>query len=121
MYIQIFLSNILRIAEERKMTMKDLALKASVSNSFLSDLINGKANPSLKVMESIARALETPLPILLDRTDLSSKDLAELADGLTSGLPLGYERTVAILPPQKAFIVRQWDEEARKKLREIGY
>ena len=62
---QIFFTNILRLLDERGMTKNELAAKADISISFLSDLTNGKANPSLKIMEAIAYALETPLPTLL--------------------------------------------------------
>jgi len=67
---QIFFTNILRLLDERGMTKNELAAKADISVSFLSDLTNGKANPSLKIMEAIAEALETPLPTLLESTDL---------------------------------------------------
>jgi transcriptional regulator with XRE-family HTH domain len=39
------------------MTKLGLSEKSGVSISFLSDLTNGKGNPSLKVMENIAVAL----------------------------------------------------------------
>ncbi|MBW9760766.1 helix-turn-helix domain-containing protein, partial [Escherichia coli] len=50
MYNLIFFTNILRLLEERDMTKQELSQKAGVSISFLSDLTNGKANPSLRVM-----------------------------------------------------------------------
>ncbi|EET0158848.1 helix-turn-helix domain-containing protein, partial [Escherichia coli] len=70
MYNLIFFTNILRLLEERDMTKQELSQKAGVSISFLSDLTNGKANPSLRVMESIANALDVALPVLLETTDL---------------------------------------------------
>ena len=79
MYNQIFFTNILRILDERGMAKNELSEKAGVSVSFLSDLTNGKANPSLKVMESIAEALETPLPMLLEHTDMDAEALNALA------------------------------------------
>ena len=57
MYNQIFFTNVLRLLDERGMTKDRLADLAGMSVSFLSDLTNGKANPSLKIMESIAKAL----------------------------------------------------------------
>jgi transcriptional regulator with XRE-family HTH domain len=80
-YSQIFFTNILRLLEERGMTKHELADKAHISISFLSDLTNGKANPSLKIMEAIADALDTPLPTLLEWTDLDRDSLDALAGG----------------------------------------
>jgi len=98
----------------------DLAEKSKVSISFLSDLTTGKANPSLKVMESISKALDTPLPSLLESTDLPKKDLVALKwfNG-QSGVPDGYERVTEILPLHRAYQVKRWGVEARKKLDNI--
>jgi len=113
----IFFTNVLRILDERGMTKSELSERSGVSISFLSDLTTGKANPSLKVMESIASALETPLSLLLESTDLDKHTLDTLADGkIPSSLPTGYERVLAILPEYRAFIVKKWDEETRRKL-----
>ena len=67
-YKYIFFTNVLRILDERGMTKNELSERSGVSISFLSDLTTGKANPSLKVMEAIANALETSLPPLLTST-----------------------------------------------------
>ena len=120
MYIQIFYTNILRLLEEQGMTKQNLADKADVSISFLSDLTNGKANPSLKIMRNIAEALDTPLPLLLESSDLSPEDLAELQGNSSKpkqSLPPGYERVSVVLPEFQAFQVKQWAEAARKRLR----
>jgi transcriptional regulator with XRE-family HTH domain len=120
-YIQIFETNILRLLEEHDMTKQELADKADISISFLSDLTHGKANPSLKIMESIANAFEVPLPYLLESTELSFEQLAELRQDSPAALkptvPSGYERVSAILPEFQAFQVKQWAEAARKRLR----
>ena len=118
MYKYIFFTNVLRLLDERHMTKKELSDRSGVSISFLSDLTTGKANPSLKVMEDIAQALETPLPYLLESTDLTREALDTLAGGKAPRtLPLGYERIAAILPEHQAFIVNKWDEATRKKLK----
>jgi transcriptional regulator with XRE-family HTH domain len=115
---QIFFTNILRLLDERGMTKNELAAKADISVSFLSDLTNGKANPSLKIMEAIAEALETPLPTLLESTDLDRESLDALAGGnAPRSLPEGVVRVSAVLPEHQAFIVKKWDEAARNKLR----
>jgi len=118
-YKLIFFTNVLRILDERQMSKNELSALSNVSNSFLSDLTTGKANPSLKVLEAVATALETPLPLLLESTDLDKATLDALAGGKApaSSLPPGYERVSAVLPEHRAFIVKKWDEETRKKLR----
>ena len=118
MYIHIFYTNVLRLLEEQDMTKQDLAEKAGISISFLSDLTNGKANPSLKIMQSIAEALDTPLPLLLEATDLTPEDLAALREGTNAkrSLPPGYERVSVVLPEFQAFLVKQWGEATRKRL-----
>jgi transcriptional regulator with XRE-family HTH domain len=115
-YNQIFFTNVLRLLDERGMTKNELSDLAGMSVSFLSDLTNGKANPSLKIMESIAKALDASLPALLEMTDLDRDTLDVLAGGKApSSLPPGFVRVAAVLTEYQAFTVRQWDE-ANKKL-----
>jgi len=116
-YNLIFFTNILRLLDERGMTKHELSEKAGISISFLSDLTNGKGNPSLRIMEAIADALSVPLPFLLESNDLDTIALEQLAGGkATESLPDGYERVYAILPAHQAFQVRRWAELTRKKL-----
>ena len=97
------------------MTKNDLAEKAGVSISFLSDLTNGKANPSLKIMGAIADALETALPTLLESTDLDRATVAALAgEHATNSLPDGYLRVSAVLTEFQAFEVAIWDQHNKK-------
>ena len=117
MYNQIFFTNVLRLLEEQGMTKHDLAEKAGMSISFLSDLTNGKANPSLKIMGSIADALSVPLPTLLEMTDLDKATLDAVSGGKApKRLPDGFARIAAILNEYQAFTVRQWDEANRKQI-----
>jgi len=117
MYNLILLTNILRILDDIGMTKSELAKKAGMSVSFLSDLTHDQANPSLRIMEAIAHALDTPLPALLETTDLDRQTLEELAGGKSKlSLPEGYARVAAILTEYQAFTVRQWDQENRKRL-----
>jgi transcriptional regulator with XRE-family HTH domain len=114
-YTLIFFTNILRILDEMGLSKSDLAAKAGISVSFLSDLTNGQGNPSLRIMEQIAEALQTPLPTLLEVTDLDKETLDALAGGHARlSLPSGYERVSAVLTNFQAFQVRQWDEQNRK-------
>jgi transcriptional regulator with XRE-family HTH domain len=116
-YNQIFFTNVLRLLDELRMTKSELADKAGISVSFLSDLTNGKANPSLKIMEAIAEALETALPVLLEVTDLDRATLDALAGGhALQSLPEGYTRMTVILTEFQAFTARQWDQDNRKRM-----
>ena len=122
MYNQIFFTNVLRLMDKRGMTKAELADRAKISTSFLSDLTNGKANPSLKIMEAIAAAIETPLPLLLESTDLDRDTLKSLASTVPMRtLPDGYRSVSAILPEYRAFMVSQWEKEAKEKLANLGY
>jgi transcriptional regulator with XRE-family HTH domain len=114
-YSLIFFTNVLRLLDERGLTKYELADRAAISISFLSDLTNGKANPSLKIMEAIAEALNEPLPALLETTDLDRQALSVLAaNTTTSSLPAGYVRVSAILTEYQAFTVQQWDQANRQ-------
>ncbi len=44
--------------EERKITQKELAKKAGISNTYLSDIERMRTNPSIKVLQQLADALE---------------------------------------------------------------
>ncbi len=117
MYQQIFLTHVLRLLDEKNMTKQALAEKAGMSISFLSDLTNGKANPSLKIMAAIASALEVSLPSLLEVSD----EAPAVRDGggsykVTRKLPPGMSRVDAVLTDYQAFNVRQWDEANRKTI-----
>ncbi|MBC7453203.1 MAG: transcriptional regulator [Massilia sp.] len=115
MYNLIFFTNVLRLLDERNMTKDKLADAANMSVSFLSDLTNGKANPSLKIMEAIAQALDVSLPALLEMTDLDRETLDALTGGKAPGsLPNGLVRVSAVLTEYQAFTVRQWDDANRK-------
>jgi transcriptional regulator with XRE-family HTH domain len=114
MYSEILYTNILRLLDEMGLTKNDLAARAGISVSFLSDLTNGKGNPSLRIMEAIAEALETPLPTLLEMTDLDQAALNELAGGRApQSVPPGFVRLGAVLTEFQAFQVRQWDRHNR--------
>jgi transcriptional regulator with XRE-family HTH domain len=110
MYNQIFFTNILRLIDEQGVTKTELADRAGMSISFLSDITNGIGNPSLEIMESISEALGVPLPALLEMTDLDKDTLDVLAGGKAPRyLPDGLERVTAILNEYQAFTVRRWD------------
>lgn len=117
MYNYIFATNIMRILGERKLTKKDLSNITGISISFISELTNGKANPSLNVLEKISNALDTPLSMLLESHDLGPEAFEELSTKPKfADLPPGYERVTLILPKQRAFIAKKWAEDAHNIL-----
>jgi len=117
MYDVLFFTNVLRLLDERKITKQQLADHAGISISFLSDLTNGKANPSLKILEAIASALEVPLASLLESTDASAETMRQLAGGVPiQSVPEGYCWVSALLTDYQAYTVQQWDTSNRKQL-----
>jgi len=117
MYNHIFFTNILRLLDEKGITKEQLSKISGVSLGFICDLTNGKSNPSLRIMEQIADALDTPLPELLEVTDLDRPTLEALAGGKLRGVAEGYERVSLILPSHQAFMARQWAKEAMEQLK----
>ena len=99
------------------MTKIELAEKANISLSFLSDLTKDRANPSLRIMEAIANALETPLPALLELTNIDKEVVDELMKGKPqSRLPEGYVHVSALLTDFQAYQVSLWNEENKKQV-----
>lgn len=117
-YNEIFFSNVLRILDERAMSQKELAERAGISTAFISDVAKGRGNPSIRTMEAISIALDVPLPVLLESTDLNRQALNELAgDKIPPSLPPGYQRVTVVLTDFQAYMATLWDEANRKKLR----
>ena len=52
-------SKIRKLRLEKGITQIELAKKAGISNTYLSDIENERTNPSLKTLFKIAKALET--------------------------------------------------------------
>lgn len=121
LYHQIFFTNVLRLLEEKNWSKEKLSDVSGVSISFISNLTNGKGNPSLRIMEQLAAALDTPLPALLETTDLSEEVLDQLTDGQWtrggwSGLPSGFERVSIVLTSHHAYVAKRWATEDRQIL-----
>lgn len=119
MHNAIFFTNVLRLLGERGMTKQDLAKMTGVSISVLSEITNGKGNPTLKTLSAISEALQTPLAMLLESTDLDSRALDDASDlHIPPGLPSGYCRQCATLTLHQAYQVRKWHEHNMAKIRE---
>jgi len=114
MYNLILLTNIIRILREKNLTKSELAQKAGISVSYMSDLANDNANPSLRIIENIARALDTPLPLLFDDSDMSAPERALLLNSQAGNLGNNLVWKGAILNEFQAFQVSQWDKANRE-------
>ena len=53
------------LREQRKLSQEDLALECNISKNYLSDVECGRRNPTLKVMNKIAKGLKVDLATLL--------------------------------------------------------
>ncbi len=53
------------LREQRKMSQEDLALEINVNKNYLSDIECGRRNPTLKIMNKIAKGLKIDLSTLL--------------------------------------------------------
>lgn len=115
--------NIMRYLALRGLKKSDLATKANVSISYISDVTNAKGNPSLDTMVAIANALEVPLVALLETPPVGTDDwdasLAEtiLKDDAKLGLPPGYRRISAIVNEHQAFQIAKWHKAAHDRLK----
>ncbi len=114
MYNLILTTNILRILREKKISKAELSERAGISISFLNDLTHDNANPSLRIIEAIANALETPLPLLFDSSDMSAAERALLGEVDSAHLAKGFVWKVAVLTEFQAYQVTQWDRENRE-------
>ncbi|HFM6360068.1 TPA: helix-turn-helix domain-containing protein, partial [Enterococcus faecium] len=64
------------------MTQNDLAIKASISRSYLADVEGDRYNPSIETLDSIARALDVPIVALIN--DSSTDNIVEPYESLTA-------------------------------------
>lgn len=117
MYNLILTTNILKILREKKISKAELAERAGVSVSFLFEMTHDNANPSLRIIEAIAKALETPLPLLFDSSDMSAAERALLGEVDTGHLAKGFVWKGAVLTEFQAYQVAQWDRENRENIK----
>lgn len=112
MHKSVFITNLVASKKAAGMSQVGLASLSGVSNSYLSDLIKGKANPSLKVMESLAKALKIPLWRLL----LPSETYYSLCPVLANGEKVaGSTRVLVTLNPHHLYVVNQWFSTAKSQ------
>jgi transcriptional regulator with XRE-family HTH domain len=111
----------MRFLALRRMQKKDLATKAGVSISFISDVTNAKGNPSLETMAAIAKALDVTVSDLTqtprpgeDEWDESLADIVQ--DDSRIGLPRGFRRVAGIVTEFQALEFADWTQSARERM-----
>jgi transcriptional regulator with XRE-family HTH domain len=105
--------------KEQGYTKLELAERAGISVSFVSDITTGKGNPSLKIMKLLAAALAVPLPLLFLHNPGDMWSFWEAKGRKDDGFNAreigdGEEEITVMLPSQKAFIVKKWAQEFQK-------
>jgi transcriptional regulator with XRE-family HTH domain len=118
---EVLCHNIMRFLALRRMQKKDLATKAGVSISFISDVTNAKGNPSLETMAAIAKALDVTVSDLTqtprpgeDEWDESLADIVQ--DDSRIGLPRGFRRVAGIVTEFQALEFADWTQSARERM-----
>lgn len=66
------------LREEQHMSQNELAIKANLERSYISDIERGKRNPSIGVLLRLSEAFEIPLSSLIIRTEFALKEGNEL-------------------------------------------
>ena len=56
------------LRNQYNMSQSELARRAGISQSLLSDIESGKVNPTIKTLTKLAKALKVPITALLDET-----------------------------------------------------
>jgi len=69
---------------KKKFTLRDLSEKVDISISFLSDIENGRSNPSLERLKGIAAALDIPVSVLLGEEKLNETSSPTLDEELNA-------------------------------------
>ena len=62
------------LRRQKKLTLNELSRKVGISISFLSDIENGRSNPSLERLKDIAEALDTSVSFLMGEDNPMQKD-----------------------------------------------
>ncbi len=98
-------ANIKKCRKEKGLTQKKLALMANISRSYLADVENERYNPSLDVLQSIAKGLEITAQQLL-KDDMNENDYI---DGLEDELKIIVEKIKKISPSDREKLLKMID------------
>lgn len=119
---EIFCKHVINLMQKQNLNKLDLAEKADVSVSFISDITTMKGNPSLKVMSQIANALEVPLSLLLLDPESDFFSCLSSMSACFNDQKLFYSKSVgdnleevtALVTPQKAWEIKKWAANTQK-------
>ena len=104
---RIFFENVSWLIRANGMTQAELAARARMSATYLSDIMAGRANPSLRIVEAIAHAFGvSPLDLLNSKLPRTM-----VGNFATAKHKKDFEVVSAVLPSYKAFIVKKWAKE----------
>ncbi|MGV0715264.1 helix-turn-helix domain-containing protein [Mycolicibacterium sp. XJ662] len=81
-----------------QMSLREMAAMTEVSNAYLSQIERGLHQPSLKVMQSIAKALGIPAADLLRQAGVASEEADSAADGGDDAGHVDTERAIRTDP-----------------------
>lgn len=62
-------SRIKKLRKQQSLTLRELSDKVGISISFLSDIENGRSNPSLERLKQLAKVLNTTIGYLMGEQD----------------------------------------------------
>lgn len=121
-YLNLFSEHVLLLQEARGLSKQELAELGGVSAAFVTQLVQGTANPTLKTMQNLAEGLGVPLSILLKPSNSEEwQVLLAMAGGSVTGKSkeppagYGYVPKDTLLQLHKIYVVEQWAKEARKR------
>jgi transcriptional regulator with XRE-family HTH domain len=72
--------NIKRLREEKRITLRSLSKSVGISPSFLSQIENGKASPSLDTLKTISNCLSSTIGSLMGETQSAGETLVTRLD-----------------------------------------
>jgi transcriptional regulator with XRE-family HTH domain len=58
--------NLRRLRQQRELSQEDFAFEAGIHRTYISDLERGARNPTISVVERLAKALKVKVGVLLD-------------------------------------------------------
>jgi transcriptional regulator with XRE-family HTH domain len=103
--------------QEKKMSLRELAARADVSPSLLSQIENGRANPSVMTLYNVAEALSVSItyffpdseetsvqPSVLRRTDTTASELRADYDSVFEALEQSSPKSPVITPASRLAI-----------------
>ncbi len=101
--------NIRRLREEAGLTQRELAKKAGVSHSYISEVERGSTVPSVRLIEKIAKALGVRPTAIIDKKEAEWEvvNVPILGSVPAGGPDLEEEQIVGYMPFPKIFIEGQ--------------